>query len=180
MSKGSPLAKKEPRTVPLRGAPEGISRGAFLGRLTIGALAIAGIAPLAMSVRSVVPNVLYEPPKRVKVGPLERFTDGATFLPKQRLFVFREGATLFSISAVCSHLGCTVQLAKMPQVEGGFEFHCPCHGSKFRADGTNFAGPAPSPLKYYELAVAEDDGQLLVDMGTKADKGWRLTIGAAA
>lgn len=180
MSKGSPRPRKEKPAQPLRGAPEGITRGAFLGQLTIGALALAGITPLAMSLRSVVPNVLYEPPKRVKVGPLERFTDGATFLPKQRVFVFRDKMTLYSISARCTHLGCTVQLAKMPNAEGGFEFHCPCHGSKFRADGNNFAGPAPGPLTYYKLAVAEDDNQLIVDMGDKADKGWRLTVGGAA
>jgi cytochrome b6-f complex iron-sulfur subunit len=180
MSKGSPQPPREKRPTPIRGAPEGLSRGAFLGQLTIGALAIAGITPLAMSVRSVVPNVLYEPPRRMKVGSLDRFTDGATFLPKQRVFIFREAATLYSISARCTHLGCTVQLAKMPQVEGGFEFHCPCHGSKFRADGANFAGPAPSPLSYYRLSVAEDDGQLILDLSEPTDKGWRLTLGAPA
>lgn len=153
-----------------------LSRRGFIGKLTIGAVAAACLAPLAMSVRSVIPNMLYEPPLRLKVGPLARFTEGATYLASQRVFVFREKETLYCIGARCSHLGCTVQLAKMPNVEGGFEFHCPCHGSKFRADGTNFAGPAPSPLKYYKLDIAPDDGQLILDMSESASKGWRLTV----
>lgn len=152
------------------------TRRDFIGLLGIAASAISCGVPLVMGVRSYVPNVLYEPPMRVKVGPLARFTEGATYLADQRVFIFKEKDTLFSIGARCTHLGCTVQLAKMPGAEGGYEFHCPCHGSKFRADGTNFAGPAPSPLPYYKLDLAAEDGQLILDMSELADKGWRLTV----
>ena len=157
--------------------PEGgISRRGFVGSMGLAALGLACAIPAAMSFRSVIPNVLYEPPQRFKVGPLERFTEGGVFISEHRLFVFREGETMHCIGAVCSHLGCTVQLAKIPEADGGFVFHCPCHGSMFRADGTNFAGPAPRPLDYYMLEIAADDGQLIVDKSRPADKLWRLTV----
>jgi menaquinol-cytochrome c reductase iron-sulfur subunit len=155
---------------------EAVSRRHFVSRMGLVTLGMVVAAPAVMSFRSVIPNVLYEPPRRFKVGALERFSDGGVFLPEHRVFVFREGETLHCIGAICSHLGCTVQLANMPEAEGGFEFHCPCHGSMFRADGTNFAGPAPRPLDYYTLEISPDDGQLIVDKSRPADKLWRLTV----
>jgi len=162
-----------PQGAPAESKP---GRREVIGWLGAGAVA-AGIGlPALLSLRSMVPNVLYEPPKQLKLGPLDSFADGSTFVADQRLFIFRDKNTFFCISARCTHLGCTVQLVTMKQAEGGFEFHCPCHGSKFRADGTNFAGPAPQPLHYYKLAVAADDGQLIADMSQPVDKGERLTV----
>lgn len=184
MSKFKLPWRKTPATAqPAAGHPGGpdassskTDRRGFLGWLGAGAVA-AGIGiPGLLSLRSVVPNVLYEPPKQVKLGPLDAFTDGSTFIATQRLYVFREKNTLYCISARCTHLGCTVQLVNLKEAKGGFEFHCPCHGSKFRADGSNFAGPAPRPLYYYKLSVAADDGQLIADMSQPMEKGWRLTV----
>lgn len=54
-------------------------------------------------------------------------------------------------SAVCTHAGCTVAPA-------GAELDCPCHGSVFdAATGQNTAGPAPSPLAAYAVAVSGTD-----------------------
>lgn len=152
-----------------------VTRQRFLGQAGLAGVGLSATVAVAMAARSVVPNVLYEPPRRVKLGPLARFGNGATFVPDQRVFVFRDGPTLHCISAVCTHLGCTVQMARLAQ-EGAFEFHCPCHGSTFSADGTNVSGPAPTPLAYYSLEISPDDGQLLVDLGRTMDKGWRLTV----
>jgi len=152
------------------------TRRGFIGWLGAGAV-VAGIGlPALLSVRSVVPNALYEEPRQVKLGPLDSFADGSTFVAAKRLFIFREKNVLYCVSAICTHLGCTVQLVNMKEAVGGFEFHCPCHGSKFRADGTNFAGPAPKPLMYYKLSVTPDDSQLMADLSQPAGKGWRLTV----
>ena len=150
----------------------------LLTQLTAGVAAAAAGIPVLMSVRSLVPNVLYELPRRFKAGKLEQFAEGPTFIADHRVFVFREGKTFYCIGAACTHLGCTVQLVRAGSQQGtpSVEFHCPCHGSKFRGDGSNFAGPAPRPLDYFKLELAPDDGQLVVDMAQTAERGWRFTV----
>ncbi len=162
------------------------SRRSFLHTLGFGSM-IAGLAGLGLqSLRSLVPNVLYEPPRRFKIGTPSLLAEGMTFLEDRRLYVFKEGKSFYTISGICTHLGCTVKYLKLnqpKQVEIGgrsmtvpFEFHCPCHGSKFYADGTNYAGPAPRPLHWYRLEVSPDDGQLIVDLGEEVDQNFRLTV----
>ena len=62
------------------------------------------------------------------------------------------------------------------EFEEQYEFHCPCHGSKYYGDGTNYAGPAPRPLDYFKLELAAEDGQLIVDMEQKVGQDFRLTV----
>jgi menaquinol-cytochrome c reductase iron-sulfur subunit len=147
--------------------------------LSIGGMAFQGI-------RSLIPNILYEPSKRFKIGPPMQLAEGVSFLEDKRLYVFKEGKSFYAIGGACTHLGCTVKYSKLnqpKQVERGgvkkteaFEFLCPCHGSKYRADGTNYAGPAPRPLYWFKLEVSPDDGQLIVDMNTEVDQNYRLTV----
>ena len=164
----------------------GESRRSFLQRLGfLGAVAsVLGFS--YQSVRSLIPNVLYEAPQRFKVGHPDQLAEGVTFVDDQRVYIFKEGRTFHAISAACTHLGCTVQYAKLNSpkqvdVDGqqkaiDFEFHCPCHGSRFYGDGTNFAGPAPRPLRSYRVGVSPDDGQLMVDMGEEVERDFRLTV----
>ncbi|RYF71181.1 MAG: FAD-dependent oxidoreductase [Comamonadaceae bacterium] len=49
---------------------------------------------------------------------------------------------LFAVSNVCPHMGCKVH---WNSVETSWD--CPCHGSRFRPDGTVIEGPALTPLK---------------------------------
>jgi menaquinol-cytochrome c reductase iron-sulfur subunit len=148
---------------------------------------LAGVAGFTFqSFRALVPNVLYEPSRRFKIGLPDGIAEGMTFLDEKRLYVFREGRSFYAISAACTHLGCTVRYAKLQkpaevEIDGQktvvpFEFHCPCHGSKFYADGTNYAGPAPTPLRWYRLEVAPEDGQLVVNMDDEVDRNFRLSV----
>jgi cytochrome b6-f complex iron-sulfur subunit len=167
---------------------ESKDRREFLIKAGIGA-GIAGIATQAVaSLRSLVPNVSYDAPTTVKLGLPGEFPDGLKFLPDQRLFVFRQGNIFHAISAVCTHLGCTVRAEALgaPEtrdVEGAplritHRFHCPCHGSKYTGDGTNVTGPAPRPLAWYPLSVAVDDGQLVVDLAQEVGRDFRLSVPA--
>lgn len=162
------------------------TRRTFLQKLGLGGL-LAGLAGFGFqSFRALVPNVLYEPPQRFKIGLPANLADGVTFLEDKRLYVFKEGRSFYAISGMCTHLGCTVKYTKLnqpKQVELGgekktipFEFHCPCHGSKFYAEGTNYAGPAPEPLHWYKLEVSPDDGQLVVDLDSEVEQNFRLTV----
>jgi len=158
----------------------------FLLTLGLGA-GVAGIGLQAVaSLRSLVPNVSYDAPTTVKLGPPGDFPDGLKFLPDERLYVFREGKTFHAISAVCTHLGCTVRAEALPrpetaQVDGKsvrltHRYLCPCHGSRYRGDGQNVSGPAPRPLSWYRLSVAADDGQLVVDLADEVERDFRLTL----
>jgi menaquinol-cytochrome c reductase iron-sulfur subunit len=150
---------------------ESNTRRSFLGRLTGAVVALGALVASWPFVRSLVPNVLYEPPKRFKVGNPDRLQQGATFFEEQRVFIFRDGNSLHAISGVCSHLGCTVKFAPTDS-----EFHCPCHGSRFRSEGTNYAGPAPGPLKWFRLEISPADGALIVDLGQEVKQEFRLVV----
>jgi len=59
-----------------------------------------------------------------------------------KLAVYRDerGATT-KVSAVCTHMGCIVDWNNAERT-----WDCPCHGSRFKTDGSVIAGPAESPL----------------------------------
>jgi Rieske Fe-S protein len=60
-----------------------------------------------------------------------------------------QNGTLHAFSGHCTHLGC-----RLDRITGD-EAVCPCHGSRFRADGSVAAGPATRPLAPLKL---EQDG----------------------
>jgi len=162
------------------------SRRSFLGRLT--GIVVAGGAVLATwpIVRSLIPNVLYEPPKRFPVGDPDRLQQGVTFLDEHRIYLIRNGNSYHCISGICSHLGCTVKFAPFTQQQEKTvrnvtfsalgEFHCPCHGSKFHGEGTNYSGPAPQPLKWFQVEISPANGELIVDLGKEVDRNFRLVV----
>ena len=93
------------------------SRRDFLMKAGLGAGVVALVGQAGASLRSLVPNVSYDAPTTVKLGAPTDFPDGMKFLPDQRLFVFRDGKTFHAISAVCTHLGCTVRAEALSRVE---------------------------------------------------------------
>lgn len=163
-----------------------LARRKLIARLGIGATLIAMGGQVYAFVRSLVPNVLYEDPQRFKVGTLDQFGEGAKFIEDKRVFIFRQKNTFHCISASCTHLGCTVKMQRLNQskkvsvrgreIDEQVEFACPCHGSKYYGDGTNFAGPAPRPLAHFKLEVAPEDGQLIVDTSQTVPQDFRLTV----
>lgn len=163
-----------------------ISRRSFFHTIGLASMVAALTGVFYQSLRSLVPNVLYEAPLRFKIGNPGALAEGVTFLEDKRLYVFKEGKSYYAISGACTHLGCTVKYTKLNQpksveVDGTkrevkAEFHCPCHGSKFYDNGTNFAGPAPAPLHWYKVELSPDDGQLIVDLGQEVEQNFRLTV----
>ena len=181
-----PVGSRETPDESVKSGDVNIGRRKLISRLGLGAILI-GIGGQAYAfVRSLVPNVLYEDPQRFKVGTLDQFTEGTKFIEDKRVFVFRQKNTLHCISATCTHLGCTVKMQRLNQprkvavrgreIEEQVEFACPCHGSKYYGDGTNYSGPAPRPLAHYKLEVAPEDGQLIVDTSQTVSQDFRLTV----
>ncbi len=166
--------------------PNSSDRRDFLLKLGAGAGFVAISAQAVASLRSLVPNLTYDAPTTVKLGQPGDFPDGLKFLPDERLFVFRTGKTFHAISAVCTHLGCTVRAEALARPEERTQdgqsfrlthrFLCPCHGSRYMGDGSNVSGPAPKPLAWYRLSVSPDDGQLIVDLADEVDHRFRLTL----
>ena len=115
------------------------------------------------------PNVLFEPSKAFKAGPASGFpVDSWTFIEDRKIFVAHDKDGFFAISAVCTHLGCTVIWK-----EGENQFHCPCHGSFFTNNGKVKGGPAPRSLDCFAMSIAPD-GELVIDTGKIVDSQARL------
>lgn len=123
------------------------------------------------TVRTLIPNVLFEPGRRFKAGRPEDYPDGAvTFIDEVRLLIVRRGNTFRAASAVCPHLGCTVNV-----VAGEHPFVCPCHGSHFDQDGAVIDGPSPRGLTWHLVSLSKD-GRLVVDLDRSVGAGTQLVI----
>jgi len=92
-----------------------------------------------------------ESPVRLALMDAEAYPVGSvTAVPQLKAWVLRDEAGLYALSAVCSHLGCTIS-----KTDTGFE--CPCHGSRFNMKGTALQGPAVKQLEYLELSLTEEN-----------------------
>jgi cytochrome b6-f complex iron-sulfur subunit len=140
-------------------APVVIAWTSFFGSL--------GAATLGLA-RFMMPNVLVEPPTKFKIGPPTDYAPGTVSTKWQAQFnIWVVNAevdgvrSIYALSTVCTHLGCTPNW-----LEGEQKFKCPCHGSGFYKSGINFEGPAPRPLERVGLRLSED-GMLEVDKSVK-------------
>ena len=134
------------------------TRREFLNEAAAAALGIAGIGSLVVTYGYLSPNVLFEPPTTFRAGNPDLYPpNSVTFLEDQQVYVVRTENGFYAVSAVCTHLGCVTQWK--PDVG---QIACPCHGSKFRSDGTKIEGPAPRPLPHFAISLTAD-GELQVD-----------------
>jgi len=97
------------------------------------------------------------------LGPAAGYLPGTRTLIQeaQAVLIAREGSKPGAVayqafSLVCPHLGCEVGLK-------GEAYECPCHGSRFKADGSLERGPAEKPLTALTLQINEQ-GNLILDI----------------
>jgi Rieske Fe-S protein len=147
-----------------------VPRRFFLEVFGKASVVVALLAEAFGAIKAFIPQVLYEPPSKFKIGKPDDFPDGITFLPEHKLYIFRIANEFHVVSATCTHLKCLADWKPDRR-----EFYCSCHGSVFSENGANTGGPAPRPLSWYPLSFAPD-GNFVVDTGQKVEQYYRFTI----
>jgi len=146
--------------------PEPMPRRDFLGLAALGSAAAALLFSLFGMLRLPKAAVLTSPSKKFNVTLPDTLAEKEPFVPEGRsVAVFKDSGGVFAISTTCTHLGCIVKATP-----SGFE--CPCHGSRFAADGSVTRGPAPKPLPW--LKVTADGGELLIDENEEVPEGTKV------
>ncbi len=169
----APAAPPKP-AMPAKPAPPPAKKGGdrrnFLVSFFTSSFAIAwasftaAIAGMTLgTVRFLYPNVLSEPPSKVRVGDPSNFEEGkvSDAFKDRNMWVIRYQGKIYALSTTCTHLGCTPNW-----LEADKKFKCPCHGSGFYITGINFEGPAPRPLERWALSL-DETGQIVVDKSRK-------------
>ena len=138
--------------------PEEMDRRDFFNAIAAGAFGIAGLGAVIVTYRYLLPNALFEPSMSFRAGSPDLYPlDSVTYMPDQQVYIVRTADGFYAVSAICTHLGCNTQWK--PDVN---LIACPCHGSKFKSDGTKVEGPAPRSLPHFAITLT-GDGELLVD-----------------
>jgi menaquinol-cytochrome c reductase iron-sulfur subunit len=63
-------------------------------------------------------------------------------------WIAKENGSIFALSPICKHLGCTINWNS----EHNNEYVCPCHGAHYTKEGKNLV-VAPAPLDQYDVKI---------------------------
>jgi cytochrome b6-f complex iron-sulfur subunit len=140
------------------------SRRQFV-QIGVGSICVGCAGASVFGYEFLAPNVLYEPSPITNAGKPDRYPGGTVTQDEQSgIYIVHGPEGLYAMSAVCTHLGCLT--AWKPEL--GI-VACPCHGSKFRRDGSKIEGPAPRPLVWLKTWLS-DEGDLLVDRSSPLEQ----------
>jgi len=109
------------------------------------------------ALRYIIPPAVAESTSRsvvaAKAEELKRNTGKIfKFGSKPALLVRTADGTYHALSAVCTHLNCTVQYR-----EDLRQIWCACHNGLYDLEGRNVSGPPPRPLEVFEVHVQGED-----------------------
>ena len=121
-----------------------VTRREFLGRASVGLAVglvatgcgdgvVSGIAPRPSDERETVSITVADFPALATPGVLVKVS---SYYAAKRT----GGSTFDAFSMVCTHQGC------LTVITDGQRFDCPCHNSRFDANGSRISGPATQPL----------------------------------
>jgi Rieske Fe-S protein len=138
-------------------AKAGISRRSFLDRL----LGIGAVAWLGSVIYPVVEY--FKTPAQGEAEVTSVVAASMKSLKPNSGLVFKFGrepailingpdGKLRALSAVCTHLECTVQYR--PDLQ---RVWCACHNGMYDLSGRNISGPPPRPLTEYKVSLQGDD-----------------------
>ncbi len=96
---------------------------------------------------SAVTEVTLKDAQKLPLGSVLMFKFG----PRPSMLIHHQDGSWVALSAVCTHLGCTVQYQPARNV-----IHCACHGGEYDpVTGKNISGPPPRPLTRYVAKVTD-------------------------
>ena len=140
-------------------AEGGVSRQTFL-RVALGGVGAVYAAGLAYPVYRYVASPVEKAAKEsavteVTLKDAQKLAPGSALMfrfgSKPSLLIHHDDGTWTALTAVCTHLGCTVHYE-----EDKKRIHCACHGGVYDPKtGGNVSGPPPKPLKRYEVKVTD-------------------------
>ncbi len=103
----------------------------------------------------------------VNVGKIGDYPSGTIkFISKAKAFIISDNEGIYAVSAVCTHLGCSLN-------NKDNKFACPCHGANFDLTGKVLSGPAKMDLSWYLLEI-DKDKNLILDTSAIVSKGSKL------
>jgi len=112
---------------------------------------LASPEEMALS-ETAVTEVTLKDAQKLPLGSVLMYKFGS----RPAMLIHHENGKWVSMTAVCTHLGCTVQYE--PQAD---RIHCACHGGVYNAyTGANVSGPPPKPLTTYKVAVSDTGVQV--------------------
>ena len=143
-----------------------LNRREFISWFWLGWIVFTVVTGVILSAlgRFLFPNVLFEKPSKFRAGAPTEYGPGVDerFKDTQSVWLVKTSQnTMYALSTVCTHLGCTPNWLNNEQ-----KFKCPCHGSGFRPTGLNFEGPAPRPLERFSIGL-DETGSIFVDKSKK-------------
>ncbi len=122
----------------------GTSFGALLGSI---------LYPIAKFL--LPPKTVEAQPGSVVAGTVGEFKPNSgkiiKFGTKPVIVLETPGGEIRAFSAVCTHLGCTVQYR-----EDLGHIWCACHNGHYDLNGINIAGPPPRPLPPFDVKIKDD------------------------
>jgi cytochrome b6-f complex iron-sulfur subunit len=112
---------------------------------------LASPSEMALSAAAVT-EVTLKDAQKLPAGSALMFKFG----PSPAMLIHHEDGRWIALTAVCTHLGCTVQYE--PQAD---RIHCACHGGVYNPyTGANVSGPPPKPLRLFKVAVNDTGVQV--------------------
>ena len=110
-SKGSAAPRAAVGSVS-KGRKTSMERRSFFSWLAVGWIAFVGVTGgfFTVIIRFLFPNVLFEPPQSFKIGYPEDFAPNSVDIRYKKDFnawIVRDDESIFALSTVCTHLGCT-------------------------------------------------------------------------
>jgi len=113
---------------------------------------LASPEEMALSATAVT-EVTLKDAQKLPVGSVLMFKFGTS----PAMLIHHEDGRWIALTAVCTHLGCTVQYE--PQAD---RIHCACHGGVYNAyTGANVSGPPPKPLKLFKVTPGDAGVEVL-------------------